>query len=369
MKVLHLAGAMEWGGGDQQMMDLIANLSDLDIQSVILCFNHSAIKAHAEKHGVSTLAVDKSKRYSSKVLRYIKEQVQQLEIDVIHIHTSNFVMTYMLADVFYKLKVPAVFSKKSISESSSLLSPVKYNYKGIKKIVCVSNAILESFKKTIKPGNRHKLVTVYDGIRLDKKFPPVPSLRETFNLPAGITIVGNIANHYLAKDIGVFVKTANHLVNELQRKDLFFVQIGSPSPYTPEYEALVDEYNLRDSVKMMGFTPNAGSYLPQFDIFLMTSQREGLPLVIMEAFNARVPVVSTSGGGIPEAITHEENGLLSPVKDHVSLAGNIIALQADGALKQKLVENAYKRLHEEFDSITCARKMAGIYAEVTGNKN
>lgn len=367
MKVLHLAGAMEWGGGDQQLMDLVANLSDQGIQSVILCFNHSAIKAHAESHGVATLAVDKSKRYSFKVLRYIKEQVQQLQINVIHIHTSNFVMTYMLADVFYKLKVPAVFSKKSISESSSLLSPVKYNYKGIKKIVCVSNAILESFKTTIKPKNRHKLVTIYDGIRLNKTYAPVPSLKETFNLPATMTIVGNIANHYLAKDIGVFIKTAHYLVNELQRKDLFFVQIGSPSSYTPEYEALIDEYNLRDSVKMMGFTPNAGSYLPQFDIFLMTSQREGLPLVIMEAFNARVPVVSTSGGGIPEAITHQQNGLLSPVKDHVSLADNIVTLQEDNTLKQVLIENAYKRLHEAFDAVTCARKIAGIYAEVTGN--
>ncbi len=365
MRVLHLAGAMEWGGGDQQLMDLIENLKQENVQGAILCFNHSAIKERAIAAGVTTYAIDKKKKYSFKSLKYIKSLVQTNGFNVIHIHTSNFVMTYMLASVFSGLKTPAVFSKKSISESSSLLSPIKYNYKGIKKIVCVSNAILESFKPTIKPKNHHKLVTIYDGIRLDKPAPVVnESLREKFNVDSNVTIVGNIANHYLAKDIGVFIKTANYLINEQRQKNIFFVQIGSPSKYTPEYEAMVNEFKLQDQVKLMGFTPNAAGYLPQFDIFLMTSQREGLPLVIMEAFKEKIPVVTTAGGGIPEAVKHEYNGMLAPVKDYIALGNNILTVINDKKIKEIIVENAYKRLHNEFDAMQCARQIAAIYKEV-----
>ena len=88
---------------------------------------------------------------------------------------------------------------------------------------------------------------------------------------------------------------------------------------------------------------------------------EGLPTTILEAGSLGVPVVSTYHSGIPEAVTHEENGLLGPETDRPALAANIRRLLTDDALHERLGRAARRRVETDFDLPKQTRHLEALY--------
>lgn len=369
MKVLHVSGANSWGGNERQLVDSTYDLERLGVENIVFCFKGSPLEECLANQGISYVSVPKRKSYSFALLKLLKNAVDENDIDLIHIHTSNSVTTCVLADLIYKLKRPIVFSKKGISTTKRGLSLYKYNYKNIKSVICVSKAVKESFKDTLKPKNHHKLKVIYDGIRLERaENKAALDIRKEYNIKSEIFVIGNIANHTRAKDLKTYVKTINHLVNVLGVKNVFFFQIGDFSKYTEEFMSLVEEYKLKNYIHFAGFVENAMDVLTQFDVYFMSSEREGLPITIYEAFYKKIPVVSTKAGGIPEAITDGETGFLNDVGDFEGLANNLKTLLSDDSKKEIFAERSYTILMERFTSRQLAKNTLDLYKEVINER-
>ena len=107
--------------------------------------------------------------------------------------------------------------------------------------------------------------------------------------------------------------------------------------------ALVRHADL-DAVEFCGAVPRdrIGEILDRADIFVNASRIDNMPVSILEAFAAGLPVVSATSGGIPYVVDHERTGLLSDVGDFGALAGNVRRLLADQALATRLAENAHE---------------------------
>ena len=110
-----------------------------------------------------------------------------------------------------------------------------------------------------------------------------------------------------------------------------------------EIRSFVTERGLEDSFIFTGFLKNIEQVLPSLDIFLMTSKTEGLGSSLIDAFAAKVPVVATRAGGIPELISHQKTGLLSDVGDFSDLAKNIQKLENNKPLTDQIVCDAYQK--------------------------
>jgi glycosyltransferase involved in cell wall biosynthesis len=89
--------------------------------------------------------------------------------------------------------------------------------------------------------------------------------------------------------------------------------------------------------------------LPEFDVFLLTSLTEGLPLTIYEAFAAKVPVVSTNAGGIAEVVQNEITGFISDLKDSESLSNNVLKIINNNKLSETITTNAYNLVKKNHD--------------------
>ena len=368
-KILHLSGAISWGGNEQQLVDAIFGLDKLSIENIIYCFKDSPLESYAKKNYLMFESVPKAKLFSYKYTKALSKYVKKHNINIIHLHTSDSVTAFVVADLLFHLKTPAVFSKKGISTKKKGLSIYKYNYKNIKKIVCVSNAVKKSFKTTLKPKNHHKLSIVYDGIKIERKENKSQvNLRDNYKIPKEKIVIGNIANHTRAKDLITFIKTVNELVNVENIKNVHFVQIGKQGKYSNNFIPLIKEYNLEEYITITGFMENAMDILSQFDIYMMTSEREGLPITIYEAFLKKTPVVSTKAGGIPEAITHNENGLLSEIKDYKHLAKNLKLLIFNSKLQNKFADKSYELLFAKFTTIQLAANTLKIYKDILNEK-
>ncbi|OIQ29638.1 MAG: hypothetical protein BM564_05355 [Bacteroidetes bacterium MedPE-SWsnd-G2] len=365
MKILHLSGARSWGGNEQQLVDLIFELKNINIDSALFCFEGSELNTYAKAQNLTVCAVPKSKVFGSKFLKAFKSYIDKLQPDVIHLHTSNAVTAFVVADLKYKLNIPAVFSKKGLSNSASLLSALKYNYSGIKKILCVSKYVEEGFKAIIKPKNHHRLCVVHDGLNVSRSQQiNKTDLRAEYNLAQNDIIVGCIANHNRAKDLITFVNVANQLVHDKGIKQLKFVIIGSEGKYTSVFKPLISEFKLENHVILTGFVEHAMSLVPQMDIYLVTSEREGGPSSALEAAFQKRPIISTAVGIMPELIENGQNGYLCEVKDVDCLSAKLEQLVNDSQLRSDFGEAVYDKLMRNFTGENLASETLKVYKEV-----
>lgn len=363
MKILHISGATGWGGNEQQMIDLIPELTNLGVENFVFGVGNSLLHHECENNNIHFINSKKNKLNKFANYRFLKSVVKDIQPDLIHLHTSDSLTVFTISDLLFRLKTKAVFSKKGMGSSSSFLSKFKYNYTNIESIICVSEAVKKSFSRTMTEKNMSKLTVVYDGINIHRaKEGNDLNIRELFNINEDKFILGNIANHVKAKDLFTLIRALSYLIYDLGFNNIHLVQMGKFSGnITPEIKKLIIEMKLDNYITLADFQPNALGFLTQFDLYIMSSEREGLPLTIFEAFLKKTPVVSTTAGGIPEAITHDFNGYLCEIGDFENLAKNIYKLINDQKKKDEFVSRSYEIFFENFTSEKSAKNLLKIY--------
>ena len=100
-----------------------------------------------------------------------------------------------------------------------------------------------------------------------------------------------------------------------------------------------------------------------FNIFVLPSITEGIPITILEAMQSRIPIVATAVGGIPEVLENDVNGLLAEPGDPSSLANAIKKLWTDSRLAASLADAAYQRVTSLYTSETMATEYLKVYEE------
>lgn len=360
---------MSWGGGGNQIENLCYELSKTnpEVKNIIVVGKggqfHERLKKLNYNYETVPLSFKMDPRAVFKLIRLCRKE----KIDIIHLHGPSSLTLAVIADKFADLP-PFVFSKKtSFPIKTRKQTLYKYNYHKIKKMLCVSDETKKVAKKAII--DHSKLKTVYHGTRIDNKSTQTPfRIREKLNFPANSVIIGSIGNHIPAKDLDTWIDTIDILVNKKGLDHLRFVQIGTFTDHTEKFKDRIVELQLEKYVNFLGYMPKASNFIEQFDMLLLTSKSEGLPQVIYEAMYHKTPVVSTNVGGIPEVITHRENGFLSSKENPASLADNVIALLKNKTLAEEFTKKSFEKLIPKFTSENMAMETLKVYQEIKATK-
>ncbi len=163
-------------------------------------------------------------------------------------------------------------------------------------------------------------------------------------------VIGSLGRLDVQKGYDLLVRT----LPALPEARLLLVGDG---PKRGELETLAVELGVRDRLEITGWMTDARRYLTAMDVFALPSRYEGLPLSIIEAMLAGLPVVAADVGSVSEAVVDGETGLIVPPEDVGALAGALGRLAADGDLRQKMGGNGLARARERFT----AEAMAGAY--------
>ena len=359
MNILHISTPISWRGGEQQLAYLAKELQATGHDQYFACASGGAMEAFCHENEFPCFGIDTGFTRMLSNAALVNRICSNYKIDIIHTHDSKaHTIAYIAA--LQGNKTPVVVSRRvDFAVGKSWLSRKKYNHPSVKAIICVSNAILVITGKSIL--NKSVLKVVYDGIDANIVPPsPLPDLKALFNLPPNTIIIGNVAALAPHKDYFTWLDAAAIL--KRRNPAMRFLIIGD-GPEKTEIHSYIKEKNLEDVVVAAGFREDAKDLIWGFDVFLNTSETEGLGSSLLDAFVRRVAVVATEAGGIPEIVINEKTGLLAPVKKPELIAAQVERLINDKALKDKLTEAALL-FGKGFDKSVMAEKTLEVYREV-----
>ncbi|WP_211316280.1 glycosyltransferase family 4 protein [Flavobacterium faecale] len=350
MNILNVTSIQKWRGGEAQMYMYFELLQEYkDLNQMILCPEDSVLagkcKEKMQKHFTYTI--------EHKVFSLIKPIIKICKankINVIHVHDSSALTASLLALPFLSNKVQIVLSRKRNNKiKDKFINRFKYSHPRIIKIISVSKAVEKIFDPIIKDKSR--LTTIYDAIDvaafvgLEKQH----LIHEEYNLPKETKIIGNVAALTVQKDLHTFIDTAKIiLAKTTDKQQIKFVIIGE-GPLEDELIAYAKDQGIAEHLLFMGHRKNVNQLLSDFDVFLLTSETEGLPLTIYEALASQVPVVATCAGGIAEVVKNDSTGFVTDLKDANKLAEHVLELLINNELADHIKQNAYKLVKEHHD--------------------
>jgi glycosyltransferase involved in cell wall biosynthesis len=125
--------------------------------------------------------------------------------------------------------------------------------------------------------------------------------------------------------------------------------IVGDGPDRSEVEAEIRRLGLEDRVQLAGERSDVPELLAASDVFVLSSRSEGLPVSVLEAMAAELPIVASRVGGVAELVVDRETGILVPPGDDAALAGALGRLVKDGELRRRLGAAGRARAESSFD--------------------
>ena len=368
MKILHISGAKGWGGNEQQIIYIVPQLNELNVQNIVYGINNSVLQEECSKVNIPFISCKAKKLNKFSNYSHFAKIMKEHKPTIVHLHTSDSLMFFLVSNLIYGFKTKLTFSKKGVGVSGSFLSKLKYNSKRLDSIICVSKMVQNSFGKTLNANTLNKTVVINDSVSLNiLEESSEINIRKLYNIPKEKFIVGNIANHTNAKDLDTLINVLAHLKHNLKRKDIVFIQIGEFSKNTDNLKQFAIEKKVFKEIVFMGKIKNASSLNSQFDCFLLTSQREGGPTSLLEAMLLGIPVVSTKVGVVLDIIIDGENGFKADIKDSKLLAEKTQKLLDNIELQRQFSEKGKTIIKEKFTAKYIAQKTLEEYQKVVAN--
>ena len=229
--------------------------------------------------------------------------------------------------------------------------------------IAVSRAVKNDTRNW--PFVQGKIATIQNGATTPPFYSP-DEARAKLSTQIGATfpenayILGTIAELHKNKGLAYAIEALATLIP--QNPSLYYIILGGGEG-KERLEALVRLHNLQERVFLPGFVKDAAAFLPAFDAFILPSIKEGLPYVALEAGLAKLPVIATNIGGIPEIIEDRKTGLIISPRDIEAIAHAVRELRGDSVLAKNLGEALYKKTMTEFSLERVLRETASIYTK------
>ena len=341
---LHIDTAATWRGGQNQVLLTVLGLRERGERAVLVAHPDGELRKRAEE-GLELVPLAPGHELDLKAAWKLGRVMRRVRPDIVHAHDPHGVaMASMALSMLTATPSPRLVASRRVDFHLKRNSFSKWKYRQVDLFIASSEAIRGILMRDGVPAEQ--IVTVHEGINVDRigRLPAV-NLHAMFFLPHNAPIVGNVAAL-------VAHKGQRHLINAVplvlrEEPDARFVILGE-GPLRAALEHQVKTLHLEKHVVLPGFRDDVLSCIKAVDLFVMSSETEGLGTSLLDAMAAGKPTIGTDVGGIPEAIEDRVTGLIVPPNDPASLARAIVKLLKDGALARRMGQAGLARAKKLF---------------------
>jgi glycosyltransferase involved in cell wall biosynthesis len=362
--VLWLTKGLGRGGAERLLVEM-ADGFDSDSYRIDVAYVmpvKDALVEELESLGIHVTCLgspgDRGPRWIGRLRRLVADQ----QYDIIHSHMP---IPAVAARVAAGGRAHIVHTEHNVWQRYRRLTRFAnaVTYRRNERVIAVSQAVADSVNDRFLRSGTDRLIVVRHGLRLAGR-PAGGSradARRLLGLPADALVIGTVGNLTPKKGHAILIEAFSRL--HASRTDSRLVIVGTG----PEHEHLrieVASRGLEDSVLMTGSRGDVPDLLPAFDIYASASLFEGLPIALVEAFAAGLPVVATTAGGTGEVLNDGVEGVLVDPGDVDALAKALDALAGDPERRASYGAAATRR-SRDFDVSRAVGQIQRIYDEVT----
>jgi len=365
-KVLILIKGLGLGGAERLIVDSLPYLSrdQFDYEFAYMLPWKDFLVPTITKAGfpVHCLNMQKTWHFPS-MLRRLQKLIREGRFDLIH---ADLPVTGVLARLMgRRFGIPVIYTEHNLQERYHPLTrranALTFGWNDC--VLAVSEEVAASINR-FGLGRKTNLKTLLNGVPVEQvraEAGNVNGLREELSIPPNHLIVGTVAVFRRQKRLQDWLEVASRVTK--QQRNVTFLLVGH-GPEESMLRSRIRELKIEDRVLMPGFRPDGRRVMALMDIFLMTSEFEGLPMALLEAMALGKPVVATAVGGIPEVVKNGDEGFLTLVGAGDELAGCTTKLLIDPQLRQRMGERGAAKVEERFHIKHRVKFIEALYLEI-----
>ena len=306
-----------------------------------------------EKIGANVFYLNKKLGIDLYCIMQINAIFNKFKPDIVHTHlysTKYVLLPVVINRVPVRVHTVHSIALKELGRLDILVQKIAYRiYKFIP--VGISDFVKDSIEKLY---GLKSIPLIYNGINTTTYRVNVK--REDDDV---IRLI-NVARFSRVKNHDMLLDAFKIVVDTCQNVKLILVGDGE---LREEIEKKISFYNLFNKVELMGVREDVPDLLAKSDIFVLSSSYEGLPLTVLEAMAAGLPIVSTRVGGVPDIVHNNINGILAEPENPQALAEGIMHLIKNDTLREQMSKKS-RMLVDKYDISNTQRAYEELYLKI-----
>jgi glycosyltransferase involved in cell wall biosynthesis len=369
MRILQLISSQGLYGAENVLLNLSTELNRQGHSCIVGAFQDSRkpnteVTTRAQELGLPTAIIPCRGQADWGAVRAIRALVKKNETDLIHTHGYKADL-YVYAAQMKSLPAALVatchnWPGRSVAMRSYAMLD-RWALRRFDRVAAVSEVVARTL---LASGIKESQVAyIANGVPIPER-KAQPSLALEINKGKRV-LIGTVARLSSEKGLNFFLDAARQLTTQFP--ETLFVIVGE-GPERAALEQQVKALGLEENVIFAGARSDLAGVYASLDVFLMTSLNEGMPLALLEAMAAGVPVVATRVGAIPSLIPDASKGSLIEPGSAAAIVQGITPLLSDGELRRKVGENAREHVREKFSAGRMAERYLQLYAEAAQHR-
>jgi glycosyltransferase involved in cell wall biosynthesis len=365
LRVLHVASGDLWAGAEVQLYQLAREQrKDPRTAPHVVLMNHGLLEHNLRAEGIRFTVLDETRLGSPAILRRLLQLIGRFRPHVVHTHRQK---ENVLGAVAARLAgVPVCL--RTVHGAPEFNAPLWRADKQLYRLMdWFAGALLQDTIIAVSEPLGHELAAVYPR----RKIAVIPNgidfletarrAAEEVELPGADTdmrlaLVGRLVP---VKRPDIFVQTAAQVLAATDKPVRFF--IFGDGPLSSEISALITSLGLQERVHLMGFTDPLLPCLNRMHALLVTSDHEGLPMIVLEALALRVPVIARGVGGIPEVLRNGRYGRLIARQAPENYADAVLEYLQHSETQREAAEKAFEHAANYYSAMATSASYDRAY--------
>jgi glycosyltransferase involved in cell wall biosynthesis len=356
IRLLYVINSFNNGGAEVLAIRLVERLDKERFQPMICSLSEQGpLRSILKEKGIPFYALEKREGKDLRLPCRLGKIIKENQIDILHTHNMGpllygyFAMKLLSGAFFIHTEHINVEQEVSYAKRHVIMS--KFLMKSLDGFISIAEHLTEYYRKSL-PLHADSIATIPNGIDY-KDFGAIQrsnGLREELRLNENHFIIGNISALRNQKDHMTLLKAIDRVRNRFPNVRLVIAGEGETDQ---SLRGFAKERELESHVVFLGYRSDVRYLLSGFDCFALSSLYEGLPLCLLEAMAAGLPIAATNAVGNNELVSSNENGFLVPLGDEEALAQALGNLISDRERAKRMGERGREiaKLNYDFDKV------------------
>ncbi|HEV2382529.1 MAG TPA: glycosyltransferase [Terriglobia bacterium] len=365
--VCHVASGDLWAGAEAQLAALLRALAHhRDLRVFVVLLNEGRLAEEARRSGADVKVIPESAHTFFEILGEATRYVRARGILILHSH--RYKENLLAALLARRCHVPFVIrTEHGAPEQFKGLKQLKQRVLrqvdrlvgsyATDRVISVSAELQPRLARYVNP---RRIAVIPNGLDTDNVHSHLSPLeaKRRLNIPADCPVLGYAGRLVPIKRLDIFLAAAKEMAS--RTPEARFVVVGEGCD-RPRLEERAQALGLEHRAFFLGHRDDIFDVLRALDVFVLCSDHEGLPMVLLEALHMGVAVVARQVGGIPEVIQDGVSGSLVRSADPRALADACVRLLEDSNLRRRLAQGGQSRVAERFLAERTAADVAELY--------